>query len=65
MLILTFFSIVGLKGRAFDIIFCITPKENTLFQVFLFRGKILAPYHEREILEISVLFWGNAKNAKL
>ena len=35
-LILTFFSKVGLKGRAFDLnfcIFCITPKENTLFQV--------------------------------
>ena len=60
-LIFTFFSKVGLKGPAFDLkfcIFCITPKENTLFQVFLFRGKVLASYREREILEIKCSLLG-------
>ena len=62
-----FFSKPPFRGRAFDLKFCIIPKENRLIQVlFLFSVKVLAFYCEREItLNLCVLLWDYAKIAQI
>ena len=47
-----FFSKPLFRGRAFDLNFCTTPKENTAYlSIILFSDNVLVPNHEGEIIE--------------